>query len=613
MMSQRLRHLFLMLAMAWSFILLPFHAYAAGGDLNCTPQGTVALRDDGTRTALFSDGTGSGGACYLTGVDHVFSQVICSFVTVLNDVLGKIYCSMQVAIVDLLKIVLTIYVMIFGVQLLMGLTQLNSREIMTRLLKIGGVWMFATQATWMIGYVFNFFIDLGSSGIYWALGSIPISSSAFGTLPAVAANAPATPSTCIAQLYQTADWQQLHSVMPVYAFMDQLLYCSILAPLSTASLGVIGFFLAMIIVVPPITMLLLYWLWSILSVLARGLISFLMGISALAFLITLSPIFLSLMLFKATYQFFENWLKYMISYSLQIIIVFACIAMWATTIPMIVSFFTELSNIIFSANKVTGTTQVSDISGGWGICPYAFDPNSVVPRIRCDDPNFNPIVEPFQNNTDSSSATYVPQLDPGSPLYTPEADPNNPAYNPEAPIFNPSDFASYNPAVAAAIDAYNDTTADRQSDKKKLILLSKLAGSKNDPQAAAGAPTCTPSGCNREGGLHALGDLIYYVIYHLITLIIITYAFDALLKSAPQIATALAGPEYMFTVGQGFGASGFGTTGRGSTQRLKAARQGMNQPSMLDTVRNLSSRNPVAQFNEGAANMATTSRNRSIP
>lgn len=55
--------------------------------------------------------------------------------------------------------------------------------------------------------------------------------------------------------------------------------------------------------------------------------------------------------------------------------------------------------------------------------------------------------------------------------------------------------------------------------------------------------------------------LLYYIVYHLITLTIICYAFSALISQAPAIAVYLAGPEYVPMLGDGF------SLGRGGNLR----------------------------------------------
>lgn len=536
-----LRRLLHVLLAAWSLILFPASAQAEGGDLLCAADGSV-------RSGSFWNTTAgaSGTACQYSGLEHIFGQVVCSFTSIVNSVIGKVYCSIQVALLDTVQILLTVYVAVFGVQILMGMTQLSSKEIMTRLLKIAGVWMFVSQSGYMIGYVFNFFVDLGASGIFWALGSIPIGN---------------TGSTCMS----TINTAGLQSVMPVYAYLDKMIYCAVLAPISSANVGILGFFLAMSIIVPPVFMMGLYWLWSILSVLVRAAISFLMSISALAFLIALSPIFLSLMLFQVTYQFFENWLRYLISFSIQMIVVFACIGLWLTTVPLIVGFFTELSGIVFNSDRSTTTATATNLSKGWGICPYKFAPNTYVPSVRCDKAGFNP-------DTSTTSAGYLAARQQS-------IDANDPAI-------------------------LQNYIKDRQKDKESVIPLSKLSASENDPLNGCTNPVSCPSGTNFVGGNKSLGDLLYYVFYHLISLIIISYAFDALLRIAPEIASALAGPEYIFNVGQGFGAGGFGTTGKGSLQRLKQRKEGGSGNALVDTYRSLGlGSNPTEQFAKSAGSM----------
>jgi type IV secretory pathway VirB6-like protein len=478
-----LRKLLLVWVACWSLVALPIEARAQGITLlYCDGNGGV-----GGGQLFLTGGGNDVGACEFQGIEHVFSQIICNFTVLVNEVLGKIYCGIQYALVDTLSILLTLYVIVFGAQLLMGTTQLKAGEILIRLLKIAGVWVFATQSLWGINYAFSFFVDLAGQGMFWALSSIPTSDII------ISAADPANP--CVAT---ALDLGSSPNVMPVYTYLDKLLYCAVLAPLYSANTGVIGFFVAMSFIIPPLFLMAVTWLITVLSVLARAVISFLMALSALAFLISLSPIFLSLMLFRATYQFFENWFKYMISYSLQIIIIFACIAMWATTIPKMVMFFNELSNVIFDSKRADSTAVTTSLGDSWGICPYnvSRDGNSV-PHIACIDPGFDP--------------------------------------------------------------------AGNELDKCFMIPLSRLATASDN--SVAESCDADPGALGPQG--NSMSDLMFYVIYHLITLIIISYAFNALLKAAPQIATQLAGPEYIFSIGQGFGAGGFGATGKGATQRLK--------------------------------------------
>ncbi|MBY0407091.1 MAG: hypothetical protein K2Q01_05315, partial [Rickettsiales bacterium] len=135
----------LVLLMTGGWMLIPGIAHAADW-LACDGSGGVVAD-----TSLFYAERGEGeegfGACEFQGIEHIFSQVLCDFLTVLNEILGKLYCGLQYALTNTLRIVLTIYVAVFGFQILMGTAQVNMRDFMLRLIKMAAVWAFATKSS----------------------------------------------------------------------------------------------------------------------------------------------------------------------------------------------------------------------------------------------------------------------------------------------------------------------------------------------------------------------------------------------------------------------------------------------------------------------------------
>jgi type IV secretory pathway VirB6-like protein len=315
-----LRTWFTILLASWALILMPSQAMAYEL-LSCDDNGNVA----GGQLFLTTAGQ-SESFCEFQGLDHIFSQVACDVTTVLNIVLGAMYCALQYNLAPVVAALLTLYIVVFGVQLLMGTAELTSKEILLRLFKIALVWTFVTQSAWGIGIVFLFFIDLANQLIWWSMSAIDTG----GLI-----NMPPLPTGGVS------------TAMPVYHYIDKMILDVVTGPLTQANSKLVGFFALMAGIIPPIFAIAVYWLVTTFKILMRALISFLLSISALAFLISLSPIFLSFMLFKATAQFFESWLKFMISYALQMGVVFACIATWAISVNMFVGFFDELSNVIF--------------------------------------------------------------------------------------------------------------------------------------------------------------------------------------------------------------------------------------------------------------------------
>lgn len=448
---------------ALSLILMPEAANASYTQLYCNADGSIGMDGSGHESQLFhGDPYQHTGACQYTGLDHIFSTVICQFVYILNNILGRIYCGIQHEMTSVLTIALTLYIAVFGAQILMGATRLKAGDMVVHMLKIALIWMFVTQSVWGIGIAFQFFVGIATEGSKWVLN------------PILGMNTGG-------------------DVMPIYEYIDRMIYCAILGPLtntltnvtsgcsaafgnggsvgSTLNYKLIGFFLVSWYTVPIVGAMGVYWLWSTMVMLARTLITFMLGISAIAFLIALSPIFLSFMLFRSTNYFFQNWLRHLMSYSLQIVVTFAIVAMWINMTGYFIGFFDNLSNMIFPVNRIqVAAPTMFQPTDTWGICP-AYYSNVYMPDARCKCPD---------------STLNVPA-------------------------------SLYNTAYSGCQGSFG---------REDLIPPSKL---------------------------YQAGLFLYYVIYNLTVLLILAYAFSTLLNEAPDIARNLAGPAYIPPLMGGWG------------------------------------------------------------
>jgi hypothetical protein len=442
---QALRKYLLIFMAFWVCVAIPTNAMAQAW-MNCDVG-------DGTVTAgkLWNTDTTPGGFCSATGKYHVFSQIVCNVVYIMNDALGRIYCSLQYDMASVLSAALTLYITVLGAQLLMGTAQLTVKEVIGRMLKAVGVWTFATYSYWGIGLAFNFFIDVMSSGVYWVLEAIPSGINHANSAP-----------FCFDPIASSST-----GVMGIFAMLDEALCNAVFGPISNAEAEVLGFFIVLGYNVPPILGLVIGWLWMNFIIMIRALLSFLLSISATAFLISMSPIFLSFMLFNSTYQFFENWLKYMISFTLQVIIIFAIVAMWLLITLSFIDFFNELADIVVPYNEGQVYSSVQDPVEYWAVCPYDFGNDNYGPWITCT-------VAPPQ---------------PGTPGYR--------------------EYCEQRPCIPAS-----------------AVLME--------------------------------ANLVYYLVFHLVTLLVVVYSFEALLKEAPKIAQQLAGPQYIPSIGMGFGVNKYG-------------------------------------------------------
>jgi hypothetical protein len=490
-MAGALRKWCCLLLTLWAGILLPGQALAYTL-LNCTADGKVV-----ENTALFYTDTNAprDAPSFCSDVNprnpsdktiRPFSWIICSYVTILNEVLGRVYCGMQYSLQQYVAMALTIYVGIFGLQILMGTTQMTSKEMLGRFIKIGFVWMLVSNYNFGVNYIFTFLIDFANEGMWWMFSAIKNQD-----------------QTTIQQIMAMPDNAGgISSAVPAYIYLDQLIYNGLSGKFIDNNQELIGFFAVLAFAFPPIFLIAAYWLWTTFMIFVRVLISFIMTLTGLAFLVALSPIFFCFLLFQPTMQFFETWTKFMVSFALQVVIVFAVVSLWIMAMLQFVGFFDQLANVVFLEQRLERAGPVSNDVQSFGVCPYIVSAGTTLrgPNVRCADPFFNPFA-----------------VEPGTGRLTEAA----------------------------------------QKDNNDLISLSNLA-----PSQAAGPcsqdPNCAYGDETADNAVqYRLNRLFYFVIYHLMTLIIVAYAFDALLKQAPFIAQQLAGPQYVPILGQGYGGLGY--------------------------------------------------------
>ena len=183
---------------------------------------------------------------------------------------------------------LTLYVMSFGFLYLMGLVQINHQELLSRVLKIMIVSVLLTETSWSFFYN-NFFI-LFIEG----------------------------PSTIISWLNRTTTAGGGSSIINLMMSHETLAKLFSLLFVSWGGwVFIIIYFLLFIF---------------ILFVLIKASITYLTALIMTSIIILTAPIFMCFMLFNFTKNFFDNWLKQLISYSIQPIILFAGIAFISTII-----------------------------------------------------------------------------------------------------------------------------------------------------------------------------------------------------------------------------------------------------------------------------------------
>lgn len=346
-------------ALALLFLaVFPADALAAGSTLEC--QGPVPV---GTLYDTTNYCTG------ITGIQNIFSGLICNFKTIIDDVLTRMYCGVQDTMRTPLALAITLYLVVFGIQISSGMIRMNGGEIVSRLIKIGLIWIFATQAAYGIGVGYNFFISAMDTGIGWALGSILTAPTSFSFNDLCQFGTMTPPFT---------------NEKMLFLYLDYRVCTTLTGPFSESGARLTAFIGALSYVAPPVFLMFMYFTLKTLAIIVRAVLSYLLCISAIAFLIALSPIFLSFMLFKTTSAQSENWLRYLIAFTFQIVLNFAGIALWLMVVGELLVFFDELASMIIPIKNIATGGPVRTAIDSYGLCRHSLEIIGYAPRLVCD-------------------------------------------------------------------------------------------------------------------------------------------------------------------------------------------------------------------------------------
>lgn len=382
-MHPRMCKIFRLLCFSFAFFLLPEMAYAAG--LSCDGQGGVS----GGSLFGFNANCNFNGA---NGNPMIFSTLVCDYLSVLDDIMSKLFCGMHAAFAGTLIGAVAIYVFGFGLLTTMGVVAMNGREVLFRTCKLAFVAAILGAGGTGVTFAFNFLIGTMQSGITWVLNS----------------------------------WAngQLGGSAPrdVFAFIDTRIFNVVMGQNSPNWEFMLSVVILVALLVPSIGALIFYFWWTTLVIFVRCTISYMMALSVVAFLLALAPLFLCFLLFHSTATFFDTWLKNMVSAVMQVIIMFAGLAVWLMMMNYLGGFFFQLADAVRpnQQNVMAGgvTRQVAE---SVLFCepkfPPTWDASQLGPKLECgggpdkmladllDNPDFIFIM--FSNIIALSVAVYV--------------------------------------------------------------------------------------------------------------------------------------------------------------------------------------------------------------
>lgn len=359
----------------------------------CTPTGAVTDTElfvvSCPKDALYNTAGASGDASFLSL--GLFSRIICQYEQALSDTFANMFCMMQSYLRAPFMALSMLYVAGMAMLFMFGILPMTGGQFMLSFLKMALVWTFAMNAEAAIGIMYaglmgglSLLINavLGAWGDYfcqaptpstptlwqsltddagwgWQHSEFTNSSSAAMTAYADCMSAGGTVGS--ATEYETVDL--LHNLDQAFSNIfdsqdpndptveGQNSMGVLLATMMMPGGSVLGGLL-----IADVTMALMLF--------ARSVLGYVLAITGIVFLVTLFPIFGAFALFKRTHYIFESWLKYLISFILQVPIIMAFLMISQRFIADPVEFLQQLKQriILLDAWFTLGPLSIPKIS-----------------------------------------------------------------------------------------------------------------------------------------------------------------------------------------------------------------------------------------------------------
>ena len=195
----------------------------------------------------------------------------------------------------ILSVLMALYIAVFGVSFLMGLSNMTQSDLVMRVLKIGIIYSLLLPDSWAFFNQFIISFEKAAEDIAILLAGTFIEK-------------------------DTGVESSIYSLLDeiVYLFFQPVIHLKISAIFfSPILVGIILFFL------------IYYAFFLMLYAVAKSIVIYLVIKIIFTILFMVAPVFIIFALFEQTKQMFEQWLNMLISYSVQLIFLFLCIAFFS--------------------------------------------------------------------------------------------------------------------------------------------------------------------------------------------------------------------------------------------------------------------------------------------
>ncbi len=297
------RFLFALLIVAVAVILQAPEAFAIGDDV---AVGNYSCAGGTASGQLFVSGTTCPTALTM---DNVFSFLVCNFEQLSSNIMGAMYCGMVQHLAPSVEAAITFATVIYGIMFMFGMIPATGKEAMKFLIKCGLILSFATNADFLIGIAYRGALAAISSGASIAVGLMSSDVMTNGSTIGSGADVYTQLDSFLATLFHNAT--------------DYLGGTTNAEMCKNAIFAVLG---TMFVIFPLFAYMGILLVGRIIMTFFRAVFAYIYAVVAITFILLLAPFFLVFALFKLTNILFERWLGYLVSFALQVVLLFSFLA-----------------------------------------------------------------------------------------------------------------------------------------------------------------------------------------------------------------------------------------------------------------------------------------------
>ena len=250
------------------------------------------------------------GECSDANLDNIFSGYVCQYETIVSDVFSQVYCAVKTEFEEPLRILLTLFMAIFGAAILVGAIPFTQKELILALLRIALLAGFVMQGEFVVTYIYKGVVGFIESGVEVVMAAAD-----------AGANNLETPDGYVEN---QNIYQRLDALIRDFTGSGSR---ESAATTNHCTQSILPLMVTMMLVIPPLFLFGVMVGFQLIITFLRAVVGYLFGITCIMFLTVLSPIFLGAGLFKATRHLFTKWTEYMISFAIQVVVTFAFIGL----------------------------------------------------------------------------------------------------------------------------------------------------------------------------------------------------------------------------------------------------------------------------------------------